>query len=367
MPTMKDRIRGSVLGQALGDALGAPFEFAPPGAVREATGKDWIEGLCAFTGKPGPHGPWVSPAPAGTGTDDVRYNRLFIDMVVELGGRMPEDVELARLLLDVYERPGEYFQGFEELGRGQFEMFEGVSRGWLGQTSALLPGIPPAILATRSVGLNYPTMAGLLVMPSAGLLFPQDPEAAYRAAYAAAFFDVAYAREATAVFAAAQSLALAGAPAEETVEAALEMDPLQLGGYFGDPYIKDNMPALLARARGRQGRELAAWLTTELRHFSAFDPYRALAIVFASLLAHVDEPLMVLQVAVNHVDRDDDGAVRRYADIDCYAGIAGALVGTLFGDSALPADMLEQVIESNRAVYGIDLGEVARRLADLGP
>ena len=167
--------------------------------------------------------------------------------------------------------------------------------------------------------------------------------------------------------AAAQSLALAGAPAEETVEAALEMDPLQLGGYFGGPYIKDNLPALLARARGRQGRELAAWLTTELRHFSAFDPYRALAIVFASLLAHVDEPLMVLQVAVNHVDRDDDGAVRRYADIDCYAGIAGALVGTLFGDSALPADMLEQVIESNRAVYGIDLEEVARRLADLGP
>ena len=72
---MRDRIRGSVLGQALGDALGAPFEFAPPGAVREATGKDWIDGLFAFTGKPGPHGPGVTPVPAGTGPGGGVANR----------------------------------------------------------------------------------------------------------------------------------------------------------------------------------------------------------------------------------------------------------------------------------------------------
>lgn len=364
MPTMRDRIRGSVLGQALGDALGAPFEFAPPGAVREATGKDWIDGLCAFTGKPGPHGPWVTPAPAGTGTDDVRYNRLFIDLVVELGGRMPEDVELARRLLDVYERPGDYFPGFEALARGQFEMWEAVSRGCLGQTSQTLPGVPPAILATRSVGLNYPTMTGLLVMPSAGLLFPQDAEAAYEAAYAAAFFDVAYAREATAVFAAAQSLALAGGAPAQILEEALGMDPLHLGGYFGGPFVKDNLPSLLVRAQGLQGHQLAVWLAAELRHFSVFDPYRALAIVFAALLAHADEPLLVLQVAANQMDVDDQGVERRYADIDCYAGIAGALVGTIVGEAALPADMLGQVLESNRSVYGIDLEEVAHRLAN---
>ena len=94
MPQIRERIRGSVLGQAFGDALGAPFEFAPPDAV------NWIEELCAFTGTTSPHGLWVSPAPKGTGTDDVRYNRLFIDLVVELGGRMPDDVELAAWLLE---------------------------------------------------------------------------------------------------------------------------------------------------------------------------------------------------------------------------------------------------------------------------
>ncbi|HCL27088.1 MAG TPA: hypothetical protein DIC52_01460 [Candidatus Latescibacteria bacterium] len=359
MPQIRERIRGSVLGQAFGDALGAPFEFAPPDAV------NWIEELCAFTGTTSPHGLWVSPAPKGTGTDDVRYNRLFIDLVVELGGRMPDDAELAARLLDVHENPGKYFPGFEEFARGQFGMWEGVCRGCLGQNSAAHPGVPPKILATRSVGLNYPTIAGLLIMPSAGLLYPDDPEKAYQAAYEAAFFDVAYAREATALFAAAQSLALAGVAPADVVRSVLTMDPLHLGGYFGGPFVTENLPTLLDRAHGLRGPELSTWLSSELRQFSVFDPYRALAIVFAALLAHSEEPMMVLQVAANHMDMDAAGAVRRYADIDCYAGFAGALVGTLFGDQVLRPEARAQVLESNRTVYGIDLEQVASRLVDV--
>ncbi len=359
MPSTRDRIRGSVLGQALGDALGAPFEFAAPGAA----GDGGITGLTSFTGAPGPHGPWLSPAPVGTGTDDVRYNRVFIDLVVDLGGGMPDAAELARRLLDVYEHPGAYFPGYEDLARRQFEMWEGVSRGCLGQPSSLVPGVSPVVLATRSVGLNYPTIAGLLIMPSAGLLFPGDPEAAYHAAYMAAFFDVAYAREATALFAAAQSLAMAGLPTAELVAATLAMDPLQLGGYFGGPFIKDNLPGLLERARGLRQHELAAWLSAELRHFSVFDPYRALAITFAALLAHENEPMLALLVAVNQMDIDSQGAVRRFADIDCYGSITGALAGTIHGAAALPADMVQAVLDSNRDVYGLDLDDCARRLS----
>ena len=37
--TLEDRIRGSVYAQALGDALGAPFEFAEPDAVEKKTGE----------------------------------------------------------------------------------------------------------------------------------------------------------------------------------------------------------------------------------------------------------------------------------------------------------------------------------------
>ena len=361
-----DRIRGSVLAQAVGDALGAPFEFAPIQNTGHEVNKPniWIDRLCAFTAKEGPHGPWNSPAPIGTGTDDVRYNWLFMELAIELG-RAPSDRELARRLLDVYEYPGDFFPGFEVMARGQFEMWEGVSRGRLGETSALSPGIAPAVLATRSVGLNYPTMAGLLAMPAMGLLYPGDPESAYKAAYEAAFFDVAYAREATALMASAQALALGGVGPAELVERVLALDPLQLGGYFGRPYVVDNLPALLQKTQGKKGPELAEDLSYALREFSVFDPYRALAIVFAVLLAHVDEPQRAMQVAVNHYDINEDGAWVRYADIDCYAGIAGSLLGAVYGASAFSDEWFQQVVDSNRLVYGIDIEQCIERFAEL--
>lgn len=353
-PTLKSRIRGSVLAQALGDALGAPFEFAATAAVEQRTGEKWLAGLYPFIGDKSPHGLWRDETPVGTGTDDVRYNYLFMELAVELR-RMPVDRELARRLLDVYERPGDFFPGYNELARGQFEMWEGVSRGLLGEESPLYPGVAPAALATRSVGLNYPTMAGLLALPSVGLLFAGDPERAYRAAYAAAFFDVGYAREATALLAAGQALALVGREPQRLVKEMLALDPLCLGGYFGGPFIGEQLPLLLAKAAGKKGAELAALLSLALRHFSVFDPYRALAIACAALLAHADDPWQALLVAANQGDLDEQGRWRRYADIDCYAGITGALVGACCGDAALPVELLGQVVEANKAVYGFDL------------
>ena len=349
-----NRVRGAVLLQAFGDALGAPFEFADSGAVERETGKDWIDELHAFTGDAGPHGPWVSPAPVGTGTDDVRYSWLFMELAVELG-RMPTGHELARCLLDVYERPGDFFPGYEALTQQQFEMWEGVSRGFVGEESSLYPGVSPALLATRSVGLNYPTMAGMLALPFAGLLFPGDPEGAYRAAYEAAYFDMAYAREATSLLAAAQSLALVGVGPVVLVEQGLDLDPLQLGGYFGHPFVVGNMPHILKKSMGKRGRYLADFLSFELRNFSVFDPFRALAITFAVLLSHADDPLLALEVAVNQGDLMEDGSWRRYADIDCYAGIAGTLLGAVRGADHFPAEFFARVVASNRQVYGIDL------------
>ena len=362
--TLEDRIRGSVYAQALGDALGAPFEFAEPDAVEKRTGEKWIDDLHVFEGQVGPHGVWRGGTPAGTGTDDVRYNWLFMELAIELG-RVPDGREVARRFLDVFERPGDFFAGYDELARGQFEMWEGVSRGYLGDVSPRYPGVSAEALATRSVGLNYPTMAGLLALPSLGLLFAGDAEGAYRAAYGAAFFDVGYAREATALLAAGQALALEGMEARVLVDELLALDPLCLGGYFGGPFIAEQMPRLLAKARGKQGPELAELLARELRYFSVFDPYRALAIACAALLAHPADPWTALQIAANQGDLDGDGRWRRYADIDCYAGIAGALVGAQWGIGALPAARVEQVLAANRAVYGCDLEQTVARFAVL--
>lgn len=56
------------------------------------------------------------------------------------------------------------------------------------------------------------------------------------------------------------------------------------------------------------------------------------------------------------------GTRSRYEDIDCYAGLAGAVAGALYGAAAFPQDVLAQVQESNLAIYGIDLEAGIARL-----
>ena len=102
-----------------------------------------------------------------------------------------------------------------------------------------------------------------------------------------------------------------------------------------------------------------------MRYFSVFDPYRALAIACAALLAHPADPWTAPQIAANQGDLAGDGRWRRYADIDCYTGIAGALVGAQCGIGALPAARVEQVLAANRAVYGCDLEQTVARFAAL--
>ena len=52
---------------------------------------------------------------------------------------------------------------------------------------------------------------------------------------------------------------------------------------------------------------------------------------------------------------DDRGRPTRYEDIDCYAALAGAIAGALWGAEAFPGKMLDQVVAANKQVYGIDL------------
>ncbi len=362
---IESRVYGCILGAALGDAIGAPFEFKAVDEIVERTGRRWIGALHPSAGQASPHGLWRDRVPAGTGTDDTRYSWVFIELTTRLG-HLPAAGELAAHFLRIYERPEEFFPGYPELAREQFEMLEGVSRGCLGQTSPLHPGIAPELLCQRSVGLNYPTMAGLISLNAAGLLFPGRPEEAYESVYLADFYDVAYAREATALLAAAVSLAVGGGvDVEELIERVPAMEPLQLGGYFGGPFVKEELPPLLESVPDLStDRELADFLSRKLSRFGVFDPFKAVAIAFAAVRAAAKDPLRAILIAANHYEIDDRGEPTRYQDIDCYATITGALAGAIYGVEAFPADLLNQVVASNREIYGFDLEQSVARFID---
>ena len=337
---------------------------------RKSTGRPWIDGLYESHIDASPHGVWALPAPAGTGTDDTRYNWLFLELAIKLG-RMPTADDMAAHFLDLYEHPDLVFPGQAEFTRQQFEHWEAVCHGWLGQTSDRFPGLEPDELLGRGLGLNFPILSGLITVTSAGLLFPGQPESAYRQAFRTVFYDIGYAREAVGLLAAALSIAIAeDVTAAELFNRSVAMDPLQLGGEFSEPFVQ----AHLRQARSLLDTDpdnsleadvaLADRLSVAFGNYNTFDPFRTLGVAWLSVLAADGDPMRSMLMAVNHVSYDEAGNPVRFEDIDCYAGIAGALAGAIHGEESLPADLVAQVIESNKIVHGIDLDDTLDRFVD---
>jgi ADP-ribosylglycohydrolase len=362
---LKDRVRGCVLGLVLGDAIGGPFEFGPLERVVESTGGDWIDGLYPYGSDMGaPHGVWVPSslqgqgAPAGTGTDDTRLNWLYLELAREQG-RAPGARDVAARYLELYEHPDRAFAGHTEMVRLEFEHWEPACRGLLGQQSELYPDLPPDVLSARALGLNFPILSGLIALTWVGLLYPGQPEAAYASAFRAAFYDVGYAREAVGLLAAAISLAtgdMVSGSAQALYERLLTIDPLHLGSEWSAPYILDHLPRYRALASAAHSdQEIAYDLSIAFCQHHAFDAFRTLAVALLAVLAADGDPLRAITIAANHVGIDDQGQPTRYEDIDCYAGLAGAVAGALRGAAAFPPGMLAQVQASNLRVYGIDL------------
>jgi hypothetical protein len=196
----------------------------------------------------------------------------------------------------------------------------------------------------------------MLIHPTIGLFFPGDPERAYRAAWELGFLDLAHAREANGLFAAA--LALCPGEPRDILRRALAINPFSLGMEFEPPYYVHRLAPLVERAPvGAPDHEVARWLSVELRHTHVFDPLRALAVAFVSAIQCEGDASRALRVAVNFHDE------HRFHDIDCHGSITGALVGALFGEHALDARDVALVLDANRDVHGIDLEAVAARAA----
>jgi len=222
------------------------------------------------------------------------------------------------------------------------------------------------VLRERSVGLNYPTLIGLIALTPAGLLFPGDPRQAYAAAYQTDFFDIGYAREGVAVLAAGTSAALSpDGDLEDLFRDVLSLDPFDLGGVFGGPFVKEKLPAFMSSLPGDcTARQLAEHLSRELSRYHPFDPFKTLAIAFSAVRYAPERPLEAILIAVNHRGVDGQRLLAGYEDIDCYGCVTGALAGAIAGAEAFPPAMLEQVVESNKEIYGFDLEDTINRFIE---
>ncbi|MFI8516453.1 ADP-ribosylglycohydrolase family protein [Streptomyces sp. NPDC085481] len=341
-PILDDRITGSLVGAAVGDALGGPVEGYTPEQILERHGGR-VTGIV---------GPWNGDA-WRTARPIAPYHKG--------DGHVTDDTLMTHALIRVYEKVRDHLDAYAVADHLVPELMGRPV--WIPELEAEALPLQRVFLAEKWIvtRLHYghadPREAGTgnivncgaaMYMAPVGLVNAANPAGAYAEALdIAGAHQSSYGREAAGVFAAAVAAACApGATPESVVEAALSLakdgtrSAIEAVAEVADSH-RDFEPAL-------------APLRRAVAPYDSVGPdYRApsLAARRPSRLHAIEElPIALGMLLVGEGDyrRTVLGAVNYGRDCDSIATMAGALAGALHGESAVPADWSKQVAEASR-------------------
>ncbi|GAA0277731.1 ADP-ribosylglycohydrolase family protein [Streptomyces polychromogenes] len=351
-PTLEDRITGSLVGAAVGDALGGPVEGWSPEQIAERHGGR-VHGIV---------GPWY---------EDWRTARP-IAPYHKGDGHVTDDTLMTHALVRVYETVRDHLDAYAIADHLVPDLMS-VPR-WIPELEAEALPLQRVFLAEKWIvtRLHYahadPREAGsgnivncgaAMYMAPVGLVNAGNPHGAYAEALdVAGAHQSSYGREAAGVFAAAVAAAcLPGATAASVVDTALDL-------------AKDGTRAAIAAVRDaalrhRDVESALGPLREAVAPYDSVGPdYRApsLGARRPSRLHAIEElpiALGMLLVADGAYETAVLGAVNYGRDCDSTAGMAGALAGALGGADAVPAGWAKRVAEASR----LDLHAPAAALA----
>ncbi|HEY9373389.1 ADP-ribosylglycohydrolase family protein [Streptomyces sp.] len=341
-PSLDDRITGSLVGAAVGDALGGPVEGYTPDQILERHGGR-VTGIV---------GPWNGDAwrvarpiaPYHKGDGHVTDDTLMTHALIRVYGKVRDHLD-AYAVADhlVPELVGEpvWIPELEAEALPLQRIF--LAEKWI-VTRLLYGHVDP-----REAGNgNIVNCGAAMYMAPVGLVNAANPAAAYAEALdVAGAHQSSYGREAAGVFAAAVAAAcVPGATPRSVVDAALDV------------------------ARDGTGAAIEAVTETAERYTdfeSALAPLRAAVAPFDTVgpdyrspslgarrpsRLHAIEELPValgmLLVGEGDYRRTVLGAVNYGRDCDSIATMAGAIVGALRGEAAVPTDWAKQIAEASR-------------------
>jgi|TARA_Y100000310_G_scaffold343899_1_gene453791 ADP-ribosylglycohydrolase len=346
-----------MVGNTIGDAFGGVVEFAKAERVKKVTGKLWADEFLPYAKNHGTHplGVWEAGPPRGTGTDDTRNNQIFVECVIRNSGRINSQF-LAIEYIQRYRDRKIFYPDHEELAERHYGGIYNASCAYLGMTEAVSAN---PLWVTLAKGNGFPSLWGLISLGLAGLLYQNEPAEAYRKTFELDFMDIGYARDATAMMAAMISAALGGGiSGREMIEIGLQTDPF---GYGQGRLMANRFGRFRQIADQAESDEtLIDALAPEVMHLHAYDPIDVLGVPLAAIYYSDGDPIRTIVMAANDRDLDENGDLKQLRDVDCTAGVAGALVGALAGIEGFPDDWVKDTVEANKAVYGIDLEENAR-------
>lgn len=370
---LEARIRGLLVGSAIGDALGGPIEFQPADEVRQlpAPPKRWAAGetldeaakeaarqrlrmrpYAPLRPASESYGHWGADAPAGTITDDTRHKLILLDALRQ---QSPLDVQtLARTYMKWPNK--KLTPEFDALNRDWLEEWRLASAWVLGERDSKR-ALPP-----ERMWQGLPTCCGQMTSLPLAAVHPGDPKAAYEACYHLSYFDNSWGKDLNAALVAglAAALTATGERSEQWQKVMTAMrttDPLRYGEIRYTTRQVDHWldrSLALAKEADRQPAALFAALDrlfAETIKWEAQVPF----VVAMSCLALTDfDPLSALQLSIEWGH-----------DTDSYAQLVGAFAGALHGDSVFPETLQVPVKQRLRADFDVDLDNEAKFLLSL--
>ncbi len=325
-----DRVRGCLLGAAVGDALGAPLEGLSSQQIKSHYGRvrNYVDGVQAWKRKP------YRWRLRGLYTDDTQQALALCDILLEYGRIPPE--RLAELYLSLANPKGAFAGAHRGIGRSFRQVLAALERG-----------VPAHLTGQTGAGIG----AAMRIAPVA-LYFGQDLDALFDSAMAASLMTHLDIRSLSGAMAVAHTIRrlVAGDPRDPSlllwVAADLVKDETRIAQEFAHMVIKlpehaRSLPRAIAHAESvldlPRDRALMALLDEANRHGAepcckrptqGFPPACIPTCLY--LLLTTDS----FEEAVSEV-------VNLGGDADTAGAILGAMAGAYYGVDDIPRRWLD--------------------------
>lgn len=369
---LADKVKGMLVGSAIGDAMGAPTEMWSREAIQMEYG--WVENLDSMVREVSPEGIWKVNLPAGGTTDDTRWKKLMFEYLEE---QDEIDLNAREFSLHIIREYEQYFQDFKSLKPEEMEALEFANLRvlWLQEwyKVSLPVGKNDLMGYQRALGKFYGgemVCAGLLYSPAIGVRYPGQPEKAYEQAYHLSLYDIGYAKDISALSAAMTASAMtANGDKMKLLDVLRSVDPESFfkSRLVGRSSYRALQMALSIAEEVNTGRstekELAAAGSSKenamKRAFTLLDQH------LQDMPFHAGEIHLQVLTAMLVSDFDFQDSltflVNFGRDNDTTAAILGAILGAFHGYEKLPDPMKIQVLAVNKNLLDIDLNELAEK------
>lgn len=396
-----DKVLGALVGSAIGDAMGLSTEMWNREDIQRRYG--YITTITPALMEESAEGPWGHNLPAGATTDDTRWKAALTNYITSYKPDLSAP-NFAQFVIDYYQDNAKTLSDDSILTQpdGLDAKIEKIN--WIKEWARVAFAFKEDSGSYRKLRDRFyggeMSCAGLLYTPMFGLIAP-NAETAYELAYEHTIFDIGYARDISSSAAAMTNIALQTRDMDSILRSYAFVDPYK----YGDSRLIGRISQAIANEvedyvlASFEIDEIAMQETlsmamknmnvnshqisnensihfkipknypgTSLEWHQQETIYQALEENQRMIAFHAGEIWEILYASLKFGDGDFrktmEFIVNYGRDNDTVAAIAGMILGAKDGFNALPEELRETVLKTNKEVLGIDLEQLALKITN---